>query len=247
MSNHHSPITILGAGYVGQALRRQLPDAEATHRQPSPEPLTHAFQLEDAATWPHVPLAGRTVVWTFPAQPLEQVQGLYEAHLKDAAGLIVLGSTSAYQVPEAAANTVVTVDETTPLDLTRPRVQGEEWLRQQGATVLQLAGIFGPDREPADWLRRGRIKDGAKIVNLIHVDDTVALIIHLLAHPLPGKRINVSNGKPIVWRELAAQFQREGKIPGDLVLSESIPGQWGKRIDNGELRRLLPHFRFIQP
>jgi len=248
MTNSRSdvlPPTILGAGYVGQALRRRFPAAAATHRRLAVSAGEYQFDLGTPATWGNPPLAGRTVVWTFPAAPLAVVQAFHERHLKETAGLIVLGSTSAYRVQESADASAVSVTEQTPLDMTQPRVQGEEWLRRQGATVLQLAGIFGPGREPAGWLQRGLIMDGAKLVNLIHADDIVAVIAHLLAHPLPGERINLANGEPLPWRELVARFRRDGRLPADFTLPESRQEEHGKRVDAGRLRRLLPDHCFL--
>lgn len=245
ISRETTPLTILGAGYVGQALLRRYPAAVATRRQATA--VLPVFDLRDPATWDTVPLAHRAIIWTFPAEPVARVQSFYETHLKDAASLIVLGSTSAYLVNEAAPSPLASVTEQTPLDLTQTRVQGEEWLRRQGATVLQLAGIFGPGRDPADWLRKGLIKDGAKLVNLIHVDDVIAVIVHLLAHPMPGERINVANGEPLAWRELAARLRQAGHLPVDFVLPETRPDEHGKRIDNGHLRRLLPGHHFQRP
>lgn len=241
-----APITILGAGYVGRALLARFPDAEVTHRQHAGAPRTHLFDLEDPRTWGNPPLAAHTVIWTFPAAPLARVQQFHQAYLQQAAGLIVLGSTSAYR-GDADAGAAATVDESSPLDLAQPRVQGEEWLRARGATVLQLAGIFGPGREPADWLRSGRIKDGAKLVNLIHVDDIVAVVAQLLAHPLPGQRLNVANGEPLAWCELARKFQRDGAVAADFVLPGSQTAPFGKRVDVSRLRALLPDHRFRQP
>ncbi|MDQ3287111.1 MAG: hypothetical protein M3Q42_02410 [Pseudomonadota bacterium] len=194
-------------------------------------------------------MAGRSVVWTFPAAPLSLVRRFHAAALGQASALIVLGSTSAYRlpVPGEPGAAVPTVDEHAPLDLEQPRVAGEEWLRTRGATVLQLAGIFGPARDPAAWLRAGRIRDGAKIVNLVHLDDIVHVIAHLLAHPMPGERINVGNGEPVAWRVLEAAMKRHGRIPEDLLLASSGPGEHGKRVDVTRLRALLPHHRFHMP
>lgn len=243
--NQPQPPTILGAGYVGQALLRRFPAAAATRRQAMPPAL--AFDLRDPATWNNPPLANRTVVWTFPAEPLALVQAFFAAHLQDAAGLIVLGSTSAYRAPDTADSPAATVTEASPLDLNQPRVQGEEWLREHGATVLRLAGIFGPGREPVRWLEKGLIKDGAKLVNLIHVDDIVAVIAHLIAHPRPGARVNVANGESPAWRELVARFRADKRLSPDFTLPESGPREHGKRVDTGRLRRIMPGHHFLHP
>ena len=240
-------VTILGAGYVGRALLARFPGAHATHRQRSRAPRTNVFDLADPHSWGNPPLAGRHVVWTFPAAPLARVQQFREACLQQVAGLIVLGSTSAYRVADSDTDAVNAVDESSPLDLDQPRVQGEEWLRAQGATVLQLAGIFGPGREPTEWLRSGRIKDGAKLANLVHVDDIVTVIAQLLAQPMPGQRLNVANGAPVAWRDLAAQWQRQGTVPADLALPSSRNEAYGKRVEVSRLRALLPGHRFRLP
>ncbi|MGE0373402.1 MAG: hypothetical protein AB7Q01_16195 [Gammaproteobacteria bacterium] len=247
MKKNAIQLTILGAGYVGRALLQRFLAADTTRRRAVPQSRTYVFNLQDPATWGNPPLAGRTVVWTFPAEPLTLVQAFFAAHLRDVAGLIVLGSTSAYRAVDAAGSPASTVTEQTPLDLAQPRVQGEEWLRERGATVLQLAGIFGPGRDPVGWLQRGLIKDGAKLVNLIHVDDIVAVIAHVLVQPLPGARINVGNGEPLPWRELAARFRADGRLPADFVLPETGPQEFGKRIDNRLLCSLLPDHRFLRP
>lgn len=235
---HH--LTILGAGYVGSALWRRFPAASVTRRRPVAGALR--FDLADEASWHDSPCADRHVVWTFPAEPLARVQAFHEAALGSAASLIVLGSTSAYRVDDETA--APWLDEDAPLDIDAPRVEGEEWLRAQGATVLRLAGLFGPGREPEGWLRRGRIGDGAKLVNLIHVEDVVETIAALLDRPRPGASLNVANGEPLSWRELAGRLQRRGALPADWRLAESTSGIYGKRIDNRRLRELLPDHRF---
>jgi hypothetical protein len=251
--DHHAPssavdpaaITVLGAGYVGSVLLKRYPGAAATRR--SATAGTHLFDLEDDSTWNSPPLAGRKVIWTFPAAPLERVRAFHGRCLREASQLIVLGSTSAYRVTEAQAALAPSIREDAPLDMSQPRVQGEEWLRSRGATVLRLAGIHGPGREPANWLRRGRIDDGARIVNLIHVDDIVDAISAVLEHPQPGRNINVADGEPLAWRELVRRLRDTGALPPDFDLPESGPGRYGKRIDTGRLRELMPEHVFRLP
>jgi nucleoside-diphosphate-sugar epimerase len=235
------PITILGAGYVGRALQAGFPAAIASRRNPVAGDGLLRFDLVDSSTWRTPQLAGRQVVITFPAEPLEAVQRFFGAQLHAAAGLIVLGSTSAYRLPDRSGPSVVDVDENSPLDFSRPRVAAEEWLRERGATLLQLAGIFGPGRDPASWILHGRVRDGAKLVNLIHVDDIVAVIARLLVSPCPGERFNVANDEPIAWRDLAARL-----VPGH-ALPESMAGEYGKRVLIGRLEALMPEHRFRRP
>lgn len=235
---------ILGAGYVGRHLQAAHPGAIVTHRPATPRSDRELpFDLEQPATWVGLPTEGADVVWTFPARPLGAVQDFFRLKLATSRTVIVLGSTSAYHV--RTPGEVVTEDS--PLDLSQARVQGEEWLREQGATVLQLAGIYGPDRRPERWLTKGLIKNGRKIVNLIHVEDIVATIEACIATPQPGKRFNVSNGLAPAWRDLLARFKAQGELPPDFTLPEADPGTDNKIVSNARLRALLPGRAFLAP
>lgn len=241
---HARTLVILGGGYVGRQLQARHPGAVVTHRPATPRGDRELpFDLDTPATWVGLPTEGADVVWTFPARPLDAVQDFHRLKLATSRTLIVLGSTSAYQVREPGE--VVTED--TPLDLSQGRVQGEEWLRAQGATVLQLAGIYGPDRRPERWLLKGLIKNGRKLVNLVHVDDIVATVEACIARPQPGKRFNVSNGLAPEWRELVARFKEHGELPKDFTLPEFEAGTDNKVVSNARLRELLPGRAFLAP
>ena len=68
----------------------------------------------------------------------------------------MLGSTSAYETSKIGSDSLL--DELAPIDHTRPRVMGEDFLRTHvGATVLRVAGIYGPGRHVLDWIRRGKV------------------------------------------------------------------------------------------
>jgi nucleoside-diphosphate-sugar epimerase len=237
-------LLILGAGYVGSALKAELPDAIVTHRPGKPlAPGEHPFLLEEPDTWGALPTPGADVVWTFPARPLDLVQKFHREKLGEARSVLVLGSTSAYLTRSPDE----TVSESTPLDLTQERVAGEEWLREQGAMVLQLAGIFGPNRHPLQWLRKGLIKNGRKRVNLIHVDDIVLAIQALVKTPQPGVRINLANGLAPRWNELVEQFKRQGELPPDFSLAQTESGGDSKFVANERLRALLPGHPLLHP
>lgn len=232
---------ILGAGHVGRALVAAVSGAIGTRRSSGHRgPI---FDLMDEATWASVPLAGRQAVWTFPAAPPEAVERFHDRRLSAARSVIVLGSTSACLVDRDAIDPV-RITEETELDLAQPRVQGEEWLRRRGATVLRLAGIHGAGRDPAAWIRDGRIRDGSRLVNLIHVNDIVAVIRHFLAHPAPGLWLNVSDGNPLPWQDLLQRFQATGRLPAELHLGALRHRAHGKHVDITRLREHLPDHRF---
>jgi nucleoside-diphosphate-sugar epimerase len=222
---------ILGAGYTGQVLAEHL-NAAYTRRQPLSASAIY-FDLNQPDCWQNIPNVPQ-IIWTFPATPLEQVQAFYNAHLIQVPKLFVYASTSCYQVDEDDA----WIDETQPLDLSRERVKSEEWLREHGATILVLAGIYGPNREPRNWLQRGLIKTPYKRLNLIHRDDIVAITSQLLNSDLDlrHQRINLADGEPLRWKEIAAHY--------GLSLKDEKEQGFSKRISHQKLKQFLPDYTF---
>ena len=101
----------------------------------------------------------------------------------------MLGSTSAYDTGGSQEYPPPWIDETAPIDYTKPRVQGEEFLRTEcGAIVLRVAGIYGPGRHPYDWITSGRVGLSDKYVNLIHVEDLAAICKAALQCGIPVRR-----------------------------------------------------------
>jgi nucleoside-diphosphate-sugar epimerase len=100
---------------------------------------------------------------------------------------------------------------------------------------LVLSGIYGPERQPVNWLRKGLIPSLQKTVNLIHRDDIVDITCHLLEENcVPhGQRLNISDGMPLRWSEIANYYaiQSGGSI-------NNKPS--GKSVCNEKLCRLLP-------
>jgi nucleoside-diphosphate-sugar epimerase len=151
--------------------------------------------------------------------------------------VVVLGSTSAYRIPAPQPYPPPWIDETAPIDLGKPRVQGEEFLRNTcGAIVLRVAGIYGPARNPVDWLRTGRVKPSPKYVNLIHVEDLAAVCLAALERGLGGEIYNVSDGTPRTWQNIAHAVLFHGDIP---LSPPGIPTEMGKRVANRKLTEQL--------
>ena len=102
-----SPLVVLGSGYTGRVLHRtgtsQGWTVHATSRNPLnnlagiPSEQRLRFDLEQPSTWRNIP-AGADLIWCFPATPLEQVQAFARTLDAPARRIVVLGSTSAYDV-----------------------------------------------------------------------------------------------------------------------------------------------------
>ncbi|MEN9360106.1 MAG: hypothetical protein RL095_1641 [Verrucomicrobiota bacterium] len=224
------PLLVLGAGQVGEALLRLRPDALGSSRSGRDGLLL--FDLARPETWDCLPPAS-SVIWTFPPVPETPALAFGRRILASGSRLIVLASTSCHLAPELGR-----LDENCPLDLAQERVRAEESLRREGAIVLALAGLHGPQRRPAEWIRRGLIRNGAKLVNLIHVEDAAAISLALLERASPGERFVASDGQGRPWSAIAAELGLE--VPSG--------SPEGRRVDPARLLKLMPpdfHFRGI--
>ena len=243
------PIVILGTGYTGrwiqQVAREQSLPILASSRRPEQHLRDTAqtariqFDLDQPSTWSALPLEA-DLIWTFPAVPLEQVQAFAQYSCTQSRRLVVLGSTSAYdRGGEPMTDLPPWIDETSPVNFDLPRVQGEEYLRtQQGGIILRVAGIYGPNRNPVEWIRQGRVGPTNKFVNLIHVEDLAALCILALQTGCAGDVYNISDGHPRRWADVCAEVSSRWGIVSP---REASPGQPGKRICNRKALETLPY------
>ena len=249
-----SPLVVLGSGYTGRVVRSigasQGKAVHATSRSPlnnlagTPSEYRLSFDLEQPSTWPNIP-AGADLIWCFPATPLEQVKAFARSLDTMARRIVILGSTSAYDTSsESTEYPPLWIDESAPIDRTKPRVQGEEYLRQHhGAIVLRVAGIYGPGRNPLDWIRQGRVSPSRKYVNLIHVEDLAAICLAAIEKGKPGEAYNVSDGAPHTWDEICATAQQRWGVAAAAAKEDRFTG---KRISNEKLRSELG-YRFRHP
>jgi nucleoside-diphosphate-sugar epimerase len=195
------------------------------------------FDLEQPSTWVNVPV-GTDLIWCFPAAPLEQVQAFARTLDAPPRRIVVLGSTSSYEVSDCSTEYPPPwIDESAPIDMSKPRVQGEEYLRQHhGAIVLRVAGIYGPGRNPLEWIKSGRVGSSRKYVNLIHVEDLAAICLAMIEKGAPGEVYNVSDGQPHTWNEICATAQQRWGVTAAAV--KEAPSS-GKRINNAKVRAAL--------
>ncbi|MEP6887226.1 MAG: hypothetical protein ABI945_02780 [Nitrospirales bacterium] len=244
-------IVILGAGYAGRVIythatehglsalvtsrarEAHLDFAAPSHRLP--------FDLERKDTWDNIPLEC-DLIWCFPATPLKAVSSFADAVLRKAGRIVVLGSTSAYEISTTDSDSVL--DESAPIDRTRPRVMGEDYLRTHaGATVLRVAGIYGPGRNVLDWIRRGKVGPSQRYVNLVHVEDLASICVSALEEKHAGEIYNVSDGQPRRWSEICdVARNRWGVVP----VTSDVDQRAGKRLSIAKLTRDL-QYRFQHP
>lgn len=242
---HHS-LVILGSGYTAKFL---LPLAQhyyshvfATSRDPDRH-LTHLshdqrirFDLVRPETWQAIPTSA-DLLWCFPAVPIEVVQRFADAASLRARRLMVLGSTSAYDSGHSAEYPPTWIDETAPVNYAKPRVQGEDLLQKSyNSIILRVAGIYGPGRNPVEWIRTGRVNSSRKYVNLIHVEDLASCCLAALMHADPGEIYNVSDGEPRTWMEICKMVEQRWDIRAAGSQDADSPG---KRVSNKRMCELL--------
>jgi hypothetical protein len=239
-------LVILGAGYTARFL---LPLATclysrvlATSREPEKK-LSHVqpdrrirFDLTQPDTWKNIP-PQTDLLWCFPAAPPDLVQRFAATLELQSRKLVVLGSTSAYETGEATDYPPAWIDETALLDLTQPRVEGEEFLRITcQAIVLRVSGIYGPGRNPLDWIRNGRVGPSRKYVNLVHVEDLAAICLAALERGKPREAYNVSDGFPRTWKDICDTARERWNLQ---AISKPDDQATGKRIANSKLTNEL--------
>lgn len=243
------PLVILGSGYTGKWIYtsavRQAQPILASSRRPDRHlgyvapPARLRFDLADPTTWCAVP-PDADLIWTFPAVPLEQVRAFAGQWGRFPRKVVVLGSTSAYDTAgDMAVDPPPWLDETTPIDHALPRVQGEEYLRlHHGAVILRVAGIYGPHRNPVDWIRQGRVGPTDKFVNLIHVEDLAEICLRAVQTGRGGESYNVSDGRPRRWSGICEEVALRWGIVGTQGTKPQGPG---KRLLN---QKFLAHFDY---
>jgi len=122
------------------------------------------------------------------------------------------------------------------------------------AVILRVAGIYGPGRGYAfkQFLRgEARIEgDGARVMNMIHRDDLIGVIIAALERGEAGQIYNAADNEPVSQRDfygwLAGELKRPlpPQIPADAEAWRKR-GVTNKRVSNAKLRAELKYeFKF---
>jgi len=220
MTKHSNPpLVILGAGYTGkflyQAAQRHGREVLVTSRTPNHH-LSYAspshqleFDLEQPTTWSNIP-KNSDIIWCFPALPEDQAIAFTKTVASQERTLLILGSTSAFPSPLHQDK----MDECSPINLTLPRVHAEETLRERfQAIILRLAGLYGPNRNVLHWIRKGKIRNTSKWVNLIHIEDVAEICLGALQECQKGESYIVSDGTPRQWSTIFDEAKKTWNIP----------------------------------
>jgi nucleoside-diphosphate-sugar epimerase len=213
-------VLIVGCGYVGQRLARQLraegravtglvrgAESAAALRTLDVTPLQ--VDMDAAADLPALPSAGAELYYFAPPPAEGDTDPRLRRVLAALAGAlpkrIVYISTSGVYGDCAGA----WVAETHPLNPTTPRARRRadaeaalhEWSAATGVPVviLRVPGIYGPGKLPLERLRKGLPllrEEDSPYTNRIHVDDLITACRAAMQRGQPGEAYNVSDGQP---------------------------------------------------
>ena len=263
------PIAIIGCGYVGSALAEALVGAghdvvattTSAGRIAELRSLGVRAELLDIADIDRLAalLADRQAVYLTiaPKHRGTDYRDLYLAAAQNLATaiartrvrrVIYTSSTRVY-----GQNDGSWVDESSP---TEPRdergailLDTENTLLGLGSgdcgpvavSVVRLAGIHGPGREPGERARAlaGTHQSGGDAyVNLIHRDDIVSALVALLDVPHHGL-LNLSDDAPEPRRVFYDRMIAQSGLPAIDWIDDSSSRRTGKRVRNDRIKRLL--------
>ncbi|MEM1057608.1 MAG: NAD-dependent epimerase/dehydratase family protein [Verrucomicrobiota bacterium] len=269
-------VLIVGAGYVGRRLGELLREQDGLAPLLWVRGEDSAAELRTAGFHVQVGDAADTAAWAllgsarFDAIVLAASSGrsgadayrrvFIEAPAQAAAHqpqarLVLVSSTSVYGQTDGGP-----VSEASPAEPTTPtgRVlrRAEELALHHRATVLRVAGIYGPGRSIyLRKLREGTATldgDGSRRLNQIHRDDVAGALRHVLAEPATGGQIfNAADDTHPTQRELYAWLAERLKLelpPSRPAPTERKRGNTSKRVANAKLRAtgwapLYPDYR----
>lgn len=128
-------------------------------------------------------------------------------------------------------------------------VEAEEVLRSDGrfgATVVRFAGLYGYSRQPGRFLAGKEVQGGSAPVNLIHRDDSVAIVAAIIERDVRGEVFNACADEHPTRRALYTQKARQlGLEPPTFQDDEPVPF---KIVSNAKLKRHLGYaFRHPDP
>ncbi|CEG68381.1 hypothetical protein RMATCC62417_04652 [Rhizopus microsporus] len=239
------PILILGLGWTGQFLAELMSsmqiDYAATTRDGRND--TIVWTLPDNCAFLNVsslPFA-QTVLVTFPVkqpQCLDALIDAYEAQHKQSSQWILLSSTRPFSGDPA--------DRHTPLDRSKDtgRMSAEDTLIQRGGSVLHLAGLWGNQRQPKNWVPRFptaeaiRNKLLQRQLHLIHGKDVARAILAVHQQFKPGERWIITDQTCYDWIKLFLAWGSEEqiKIARDLAIHDD---QCRQVLGDGSLEEVV--------
>lgn len=215
---HNKPVSllILGAGWTSKFLIPLLKRdgisfaATTTNGRNGTIPFKFDPTSDDTSQFEHLPSA-RTVLITFPLEGKGQAKRLVELYTKthnadkeEPPNYIQLGVTSIWTAEDWN-------NDASPYNKEHPRAIAEDELMACApASVLSLAGLYGAERQPRNWLTRvvtnKDVLRNKGCLHVIHGLDVAHAIVKLYRGFTPGKRWMLCDLHVYDWWDLAQDW-----------------------------------------
>lgn len=219
-------LLILGAGWTSTFLIPLLKQQHWSHAATSTTGRdgTTKFKFDPSTTDPSyfsvLPTA-RNILITFPLTGPDQSKQLVAAYkdthrrAADRVRFLQLGSTGIFQIEEQP----LWVTRKSFYDTSNKRAVAEDQLRSLGGCVLNLAGLWGGERDPKNWVDRvatTKEQVGSKTsLHMIHGQDVARAIVAIFEKwdevPATGERWMLTDGFVYDWWALFAGWAASGK------------------------------------
>ncbi|MEO0787817.1 MAG: SDR family oxidoreductase [Bacteroidota bacterium] len=188
---------------------------------------------------------GRSRANTFQAYQAEISSVIVLAKMHNCGHLLYTSSTGVYGRAEGLLDEQ---SSTVPItESARAVLWAEQAFRDSGipATILRLAGLYGPGRNPGKWFQGRPIKQADAPVNLVHQQDVIRAIELVIEHSSWGQVYNVCGHehppKSEIYTKAAKALGLEpptseaGGVNGKMVSSEKIRTHlgWSSRSLSG--------------
>ena len=114
------------------------------------------------------------------------------------------------------------------------------------AYVLRLSGLVGPNRHPGKFLLNGRmLKSPQAIVNLIHQQDAIGLILALLKSDIRGAIFNGVSSTQVTKKQYYQAAANALQLPAPSFEESNLALESEPKIVSGTKTRVELHYSFV--
>lgn len=188
------------------------------------------------------------LILSTPPSPLASSLGWLTSELskRPSGKTLMISSTAVYPTDKGLVTEEDAIHQKSPhsgVDL----LALEKAIQSAGpTTILRLGGLYGPDRNPGNFLSgRKEIRQGNAPVNLIHREDVVKIVYHIIKNDICPETFNAVAPAHPSRREFYTAAAKESGLPLPEFDRNNMGGS-NKIIDSSRLINQLS-YEFIHP